>query len=139
MINVEFFKKQLMDAMRNKETIKKECLQVLLSTIHNKEIEKKASLNEYEIVKIIHKEIKQLNEVINLVGDRDTSIEETKITYLKQFLPEQFSEDEILHVIKKMCNGMNNKGQIMKTVIPIFHGRADNKSVSKMVDKFLKL
>ena len=137
MLNVDFFRKELMDAMRNKETIRKECLTMLISNIHNKEIELKRNLNEDEIIKIIHKEIKQLNETISLAKGRDTSIYEAKVVYLEQYLPEQFSEDEIMHIIKKMCGGMDNKGKIMKTIIPILNGRADNKVVSKVVDMFL--
>lgn len=137
MIDIDFFRKELMMAMKNKEDIKKECLQMLVSTIHNKEIESKKKLDEDEIIKIIHKEIKNLNETISLAGNRDVSTYKTKIIYLEQFLPEQLSEDEILHIIKKMCGGMNNKGKIMKSIIPIIHGRADNKVVSNIVDRFL--
>lgn len=137
MLNTEFFRKELMDAMRNKEVVKKECLQMIIANIRNKEIELKSNLNEDEIVKIIRKEIKSLNETISLAGNRDTSIYEEKINYLKQFLPAQLSDEEVMDIINKNCSGMTNMGQIMKTIIPILHGRTDNKTVAMMVNKFL--
>lgn len=137
MLNTEFFRKELMNAMRNKEVVKKECLQMIIATIRNKEIELKSNLNEDEIVKIIRKEIKSLNETISLAGNRDTSIYEEKINYLKQFLPAQLSDEEVMDIINKNCSGMTNMGQIMKTIIPILHGRTDNKTVAMMVNKFL--
>ena len=138
MLNVEVFRKELMEAMRNREQYKKECLQMVISSIRNKEIEIKKTLNQDDIIKIIHKEIKQLKESISMSGNRDTSIYENKIEYLQKFLPEQLSEDEIMDIIKKMCSGINDKGKIMKTIIPVLHGRADNITVVSVVNKFLK-
>lgn len=138
MLTIDYFRKELMNAMRDKDVVKKECLQNLIAAIRNKEIEVKSNLNEDGIIKIINKEIKQLKETVSLAGNRDTTIYKNKIDYLQKFLPEQLSEAEIMDIINETCVGMNNKGQIMKMIIPILNGKADNKIVSNLVDKFLR-
>lgn len=138
MLNKELFRKELVNAMKNKENNKKECLQILIANIINKEIEKKNNLSEEEIISVIRKEIKGFEETILMSNGRNVNEYREQIEYLTQFIPEQYSEKEIMHIIKKMCDGMTEKNRIMKTVIPLFRGRADNRVVSSVVDEFLK-
>lgn len=139
-MNVEFFRGKLMEAMKSKNVIEKECLQILISSIRNKEIEKKCTLSEQEIISLIQKEIKQLNETISIgeSGGRDMTDYRNKVEFYNQFIPEQLSENEILKVIGENCSGMDNKGMVMKKVMPILKGRADGKIISSAVDRFLK-
>lgn len=157
-MDTEFFRKKLMQAIKDRDDIAKSCLQILLSAIKNEEIEIKGqsslsgycaphnikrkvqSLSEGDIVGLIQKEIKQLDEVISIAqsGGRDTSEYELKKKYYSQFVPEQMSEDEILEYIGKNCDKSLGKGGIMKTVIPQLRGKADGKTISSAVDRFLK-
>ena len=138
-MNVEFFRGKLMEAMKNKNVIEKECLQILISSIRNKEIEKKSTISEQEIISLIQKEIKQLNETVSIgeSGGRDMTDYKAKVQFYSQFIPDQLSENEILEIIGKNCAGMDNKGMVMKKIMPILKGRADGKAISSAVDKFL--
>lgn len=134
---VEYFRRELMKAMKEKDVIKKEVLTMLIADIKNKEIETHSNLSENEVIKIIQKQIKKLKETVELAGDRDTIVYEGQIAYLTTMLPVQYSENEIMEILNKLCAGNKNKGFIMKTVMPIFSGKADGKLVSKCVDKFI--
>lgn len=136
--NVEYFRRELMKAMKEKDVIKKEVLTMLIADIKNKEIETHSNLSESEVVKIIQKQIKKLKETVELAGDRDTIVYEGQIAYLTTMLPVQYSENEIMEILNKLCAGNKNKGFIMKMVMPIFSGKADGKLVSKCVDKFIE-
>ena len=135
--NVEYFRRELMKAMKEKYIIKKEVLTMLIADIKNKEIETHSNLSESEVIKIIQKQIKKLKETVELAGDRDTIVYDGQIAYLTTMLPVQYSENEIMEILNKLCVGNKNKGFIMKTVMPIFSGKADGKLVSKCVDKFI--
>ena len=135
--NVEYFRRELMKAMKEKDVIKKEVLTMLIADIKNKEIETHSNLSESEVIKIIQKQIKKLKETVELAGDRDTIVYEGQIAYLTTMLPVQYSENEIMEILNKLCAGNKNKEFIMKTVMPIFSGKADGKLVSKCVDKFI--
>ena len=136
--NVEYFRRELMKAMKEKDAIKKEALTMLIADIKNKEIETHSNLSESEVVKIIQKQIKKLKETVELAGDRDTIVYEGQIAYLTTMLPVQYSENEIMEILNKLCAGNKNKRFIMKMVMPIFSGKADGKLVSKCVDKFIE-
>ena len=136
--NVEYLRRELMKAMKEKDVIKKEVLTMLIADIKNKEIETHSNLSESEVVKIIQKQIKKLKETVELAGDRDTIVYEGQIAYLTTMLPVQYSENEIMEILNKLCAGNKNKGFIMKMVMPIFSGKADGKLVSKCVDKFIE-
>jgi hypothetical protein len=137
-LSVDFFRKELLISMKNKDESKKEILQIIITDIRNKEIDSKKTLSESEIITIIQKEIKHLKETISLAGNRDTSIYKEQENYLESFLPEQLSDDEIMSVIKDNCEQTMNKGMIMKNIMPELRGKADNKRISDMVDTYLK-
>ena len=86
------------------------------------------------------KEIKQLNETISIgeSGGRDMTDYRKKVEFYSQFIPEQLYENEILKIIGENCSGMDNKGMIMKKIMPILRGKADGKVISSAVDRFLK-
>ena len=49
--NVEYFRRELMKAMKEKDLIKKEVLTMLIADIKNKEIETHSNLSESEVIK----------------------------------------------------------------------------------------
>lgn len=137
-LSLDFLKKEMMRAIKEKDIVKKEILPIVIAEIRNKEIDTKTNLSSGDIAKVLQKQIKSMEDTISVAGDRDTTILSGQVAYLKTLLPVQYSEDEIKVILNKLCNGETNKGVIMKTVMPIFSGKADGKLVSKCVDDFIK-
>jgi uncharacterized protein YqeY len=129
-------------ALRNRDTIKKETLSLLRSAIKNLEIEKKGELDDTAIVNIINKEISKRNDaaVAFRKGGREESAvkEEAEAVVLKTYLPEQLSKDEIEKILEQViietdAIGIKDMGIVMKAMTVATKGAADNRTVSILV------
>ena len=138
-MDIKSLRRDLMIATKSKNKIAKSCLQVLLADVLNERIEKHRELTEEEILSLIRKNIKQLNQTISMAKDRDTTEYLNKVEFYKNYLPKELTNDEIVDIISKNCFGETNKGVIMKKLIPIVKGRVDNKKLSMYVDTYLGL
>ena len=138
-MDIKSLRRDLMIATKNKNKTAKSCLQVLLADVLNERIEKRRELTEEEIISLIRKNIKQLNQTISMAKDRDTTEYLNKVEFYKNYLPKELTNDEVVDIISKNCFGETNKGVIMKKLIPIVKGRVDNKKLSMYVDNYLGL
>ena len=139
--------KEMMQALKNKDTARKDTLSVLLSALKAKAKDKRADLTEQEENEIILKEIKQTNETLESAPENRTDIIEeckARIAVLSEFAPKQMSEDEIHEVIENLLKelgidspSMKDKGIIMKNLMPKVSGKADGGLVNKIVGSFL--
>jgi len=99
-----------------------------------------------KIFSILQKEIKIREETIAeaVKADREEMIEplQNEIEILKNFLPSELTEDELMEEIKKVISELNattikQMGLVMKTVIENVQGRASNDKISKIVRDLL--
>lgn len=148
MSKTQTVQKEMMLALKNKDTERKESLSLLLAALKLKAKDKRADLTEEEEDAIILKEIKQTKETLESAPEsRKDIIEqcEKRIAVLSEFAPKRMSEDEIKAVIEKVIAdlGLDNptpkeKGLIMKNLIPVTKGKADGGLVNKLVGEYLK-
>lgn len=148
MDKITLVQKEMMQALKNKDSKRKDTLSVLLSALKAKAKDKRADLTEQEENEIILKEIKQTTETMESApADRTEIIEECKarIAVLSEFAPKQMSEDEIKAVITDLLKElgieaptMKDKGIIMKNLMPKVSGKADGGLVNKIVGSILK-
>lgn len=140
---IDLFRNKLMESIKNKDDISKELYSTLISNIRNKEIELKRELNNDECVEVLRKELKQVNETKSFANNRKDIIEscDKKIKILNEYLPVYLSDIEVYDIISESLKGISsiNKGIAMKTVMPILKGKADNKVISAMVDKYISM
>ena len=136
----------LNQALKDRNELVVSTLRLLLSEIHNQEIEKKADLTEEEIIGIIQKEVKKRKESIEAYqrGKRDDLVKKEKeeLAILNKSLPRQLSSKEletiIQLVIKKVgASGLSDFGKVMGEVMTKAKGRAEGKVVSEAVKKTL--
>lgn len=147
MDKITLIQKEMMQALKNKDTQRKDTLSVLLSALKAKAKDKRADLTEQEENEIILKEIKQTTETMESApADRVQIIEECKarIAVLSEFAPKQMSEDEIKAVVEEILKelgienpSMKDKGIIMKNLMPKVSGKADGGMVNKIVGSLL--
>ena len=140
-------RKAMVEAMKAKDKETKDTLSLLLSSLKNKAIDKRAELTEEEEVQVILKEIKQTKETMELApADRTDIIEECKkrIAVLENYAPKMMDTDEIKAIIAAVLADLGieaptgkDKGKIMKELMPKVKGKADGKLVNDILASFM--
>ncbi|MCQ5032885.1 GatB/YqeY domain-containing protein [Coprococcus sp. DFI.6.81] len=143
MSKIDEVRSAMVAAMKAKDKDTKETLSALLAALKNKAIDKRADLTEEEEVQVILKEIKQTKETLEMTpADRTDIIEECekRIAVLEQYAPKMMDEAEIKEVIAGVLSGLgidaptpNDKGRIMKELMPKVKGKADGKLVNDIL------
>jgi uncharacterized protein YqeY len=138
----------MMKALKEKNTERKDTLSMLLSALKAKQIDKRADLTEDEENAIVFREIKDAQEAIDTAPkDRTDIIEEcqARIRILSEFAPQLMSEEAIKEVIQKVLDELSianptaqDKGRIMKALMPLVKGKADGSLVNKLVCDLLQ-
>jgi len=147
MSKIDEVRSAMMAAMKAKDKDTKETLSLLLGSLKNKAIDKRADLTEEEEIQVILKEIKQTKETLEMTpADRTDIIEECKkrIAVLEQYAPKMMGEEEIKAIIKETLAEVGieaptgkDKGKIMKVLMPKVKGKADGKLVNDIFTTFL--
>lgn len=140
---IQKLKEDLNQARREKDTIKKGILSLVIGNYQLAEKEKKSPLTEEEGLAIIQKEIKQTNESLEgyRAGKREDLIAEAEaiLVFLKAYLPKQYTADEIRLIVSEEIKQLDvsKPGIVMKTIMPKFKGKADGKLVNKIIQECL--
>ena len=148
MSKIDLVRAEMMAAMKNKDSARKEALSMLLSQLKNKFIDKRADLTEEEENAVVYSEIKQAQETIETTpADRTEIIEDckVKIAVYSEFAPKRMGEDEIRKAIGEVLASLGldkpetkDKGRIMKTLMPLTKGKADGALVNKLVGELFE-
>ena len=130
------------DAMRAGDDVTRRTVRMVLAAIKQIEIDQRVSLDETAIFAIIQKEIKTRREALDEAGRAkraDLIAEsEAEIKVLKQFLPEELSEDDLMVLVKEAVAEVGatspaDMGKVMKTLLPRIQGRAPGDRISNAV------
>ena len=139
-------KETLMDdlkaAMKDKDVIRKNTVQMIRSAILQFEKDNKAELDDNGIIDVIAKELKRRRDVLpeyeksgreDLIADINREIE-----ILLAYLPKQLSKEELEVIVSEAISevgatSMKDMGKIMAAVMPKTKGRADGKMINEIV------
>jgi uncharacterized protein YqeY len=95
----------LTSAMKERDAARTSCLRLAKSALKNKEIDKKAPLDDAETIAILQGLVKQREDSIEQFqkGNRPDLVakETAEIAVLKKYLPSDVSEDEIRAAVEK--------------------------------------
>ncbi len=136
----------LKEALKKGEKGKVSALRMVLSAIKNKEIEKKGSLDDGEVVRVVQGLVRQSRDAIEQFqkGERKDLVakEEAFVSFCETYLPAQLSEEEVETIIRSVIEevgavGVKDMGKVMKNVMPKIAGRADGKAVNQKVRAIL--
>lgn len=146
MSKIDTVRAAMMQAMKDKDKVRKDALSLLLSALKNKAIDKRADLTEEEENAVIFREIKQAQETIDTTpADRVQTIEEAKLrmSVYSEFVPKLMGENEIREMIAAVLAELDlekptakDKGRIMKTLMPRVKGKADGGLVNQVLTGF---
>lgn len=150
------------DALKAGDSAKRMVLNMLLTSITNKEIEKRTQLSKKGVAENLEKESELTDEEIQSVlsteakkrkesieaftnGGRQEMAENEKkeLAVISSYLPEQIGEDELRKIVQETTAELNatsvqDTGNVMKAVMAKVKGRADGSLVSRFVKEILE-
>lgn len=145
----EQVQKDMVAAMRGREELRLSTLRMVKSALKNKEIEKRAPLDEKEAQQVLSTLIKQRRDSIEQFqkGGRQelADKEAAEISIIEAYLPKALGEEEIAATVKATiaemgAPTMKDMGAVMKNVMAKLQAsgaRVEGKTVSEMVKKQL--
>ncbi len=131
-------------AMRDKDVIRKNTVQMARSAVLQVEKDNKIALDDDGVLEIIAKEVKKRKDSLPEYekSGRQDLIKNLKaeIDALLQYLPEQLTEEELEVIVREAlketgASSQKDIGKIMQAVLPKVKGRADGKMVNQIVKK----
>lgn len=133
-------------AMRDKDIIRKNAVQMVRSAVLQVEKDSKVTLDDDGIIEIIAKEVKKRRDSLpefEKAGREDLiSNLKSEIETLLQYLPQQLSEEELEVIVKQAvqqtgATTARDLGKVMHEVLPKVKGRADGKLINQIAKKYL--
>jgi hypothetical protein len=139
----EQVQKDMVDAMRKKQELRLSALRMVKAALKNKEIDKRAALDEKEELQVFSTLIKQRKDSIDAFekGNRPelAQKEAEEIAIIEAYMPKAVDEAGVIAAVKATINEMGSPtmkdmGTVMKNVMARFAGaRVDGKLVSETV------
>lgn len=139
----------LKQAQLSKDEIKVSTLRLLLSEIHNSEIQlgkEAGKLSDEQLITIIQREAKKRKEAIEGFrrGGREESAqkEAAELKILENYLPVQLSDEELTKIVEDTitevgASSMSEMGKVIGQVMSKVAGKTDGSRVSALVKEKL--
>ena len=136
----------LKNAMKDKDVLKKNTVQMVRAAILQVEKDSKITLDDDGILEIIAKELKKRRDVLPEYekSGRQDLIESlnAEAEILLQYLPAQLTEAELEVLIKQVieetgASSVRDMGKVMKAIMPKVKGKADGKMINMIAKKLL--
>ena len=138
----------LKSAIRAQDALRRNVLRSLRSEVHNEEIAQQKPLEDDDaIIGVISRQVRQRRESISEFrkGRRDDLVqrEESELAVLLEYLPQQFTSEEIADLAREAvgevgARGPGDKGRVMGKLMPLVRGRADGSVVNEVVTGILE-
>lgn len=136
----------LKNAMKEKDEIKKNTVQMVRAGVLQVEKDKGITLEDNQVLEIIAKESKKRKDALadyQKSGREDLILQVQKeIEILSEYLPKQLSKEEITEIVKQIiaetgATSMKEMGIIMKEAKAKMGTSADGKTINEVVKELL--
>ncbi len=144
---VEQITQDITQAMKAREELRLSTLRMVKSALKNKEIDKRAPLDDKEAIAVLSTLIKQRKDSIDAFtkGGRQelADKEHAEINIIEAYMPKSLGEEEIVTAVRATIAEMGSPtikdmGAVMKNTMAKFGGaRVDGKLVSEIVKREL--
>ena len=136
----------LKEAMKAKDTLRKEAIQTLIASVKKTAIDEgtRDNITDELVDSVILKELKIAKEQVDTCpADAAQQLEEYKykLDVIKGYAPAQMTEDELVPYISEKFGELiasGNKGVYMKTIMADLKGKADGKLINKVISQIAK-
>ncbi len=142
----EKIKNDIKEAMRAKDTAKRDTLRNIQAAIKQIEVDERRDLSDADVEAIMMKYLKQREDAKTQFSDagRDdlVSKEEAEIAIVKSYLPEPMSDEELETILKGIiadtgAQSMKDMGKVMGAAKAKVGSRADGGRINQIVKKLL--
>ena len=132
----------LKEAMKGRDTARRDALRLILNALRAAEKELQRPLHDEEELQVLQRERKRRQEAVEAfrVGGREEQAlaEEAELDVLEEFMPEPLSEEELERIVDDViaevgATSLRDLGRVMADVMPQVAGRADGSDVSQLV------
>ncbi|MDF1553252.1 MAG: GatB/YqeY domain-containing protein [Deferrisomatales bacterium] len=133
-------------AMKSREAVRLGTLRMVRAALKNREIDKRAPLEETDVLQVLGTQAKQRRESIEQyrAGGREelAAKEEAELAVLQEFLPRELDENELRAAVAAAvtevgAGGPRDMGRVMGVLMPRLQGRADGGAVNRLVREVL--
>ena len=147
MSKIDVVRKAMTDALKAGDKPRKDALSLLLAALKSKWIDKRADLTEDEENAVVYKEMKEAQETIDTTpAERTDILDEARLRMAvwSEFAPERMTEEEISKVVEATVAELGgnltaqDKGKLMKALMPKVKGKAEGNLVNLVVARYLK-
>ncbi|MFA6195661.1 MAG: GatB/YqeY domain-containing protein [Sulfurimonas sp.] len=134
------------DAMKAKETKKRDALRLLTSAFKQIEVDERKELGDEDVIKIIQTQIKRRNDAATQYRDANREdlmqIELDEIEFYSVYLPAQLSDDELSDALKEIIKNVGattakDMGKVMGVASKELAGKVDGKRINECVKSLL--
>ena len=142
----EQIKNDIKDAMRAKETVKRDTLRNIQAAIKQIEVDERRDVSDADVETIMMKYLKQREDAKTQFADagREDLVEkeDAEIAIVKAYLPEPMDDTELETVLKEViasvgAESMKDMGKVMGAAKSAIGSRADGGRINVMVKKLL--
>jgi len=142
----EIINQDVKNAMKAKETKKRDALRLLTSAFKQIEVDERKELTDEDVIKIIQTQIKRRNDAASQYKDAAREdlmrIELDEIAIYTPYLPAQLDNEELsflIHdiIIKVGATSLKDIGKVMGVATKELAGHVDGKRISECVKKLL--
>ena len=133
-------------AMREKDTVRKNVVQLIKAGVLQYEKDNKTTLDDEGVLGVIAKQLKQRRDSL---PDYEKSGREDLIAQLKremellmEYLPAQLTHDELVEIVKDAiaktgASSVKDMGKVMAAVMPQTWGRAEGKEINQIARELM--
>ena len=138
---------EVKNAMKAKETKKRDALRLLMSAFKQIEVDERKELSDDDVIKIIQTQVKRRNDAATQYKDAGREdllqIELDEIAFYEVYLPAQLSDDELASELKEIISKVGastpkDMGKVMGMASKALAGKADGKRISECVKALLR-
>jgi uncharacterized protein YqeY len=142
----EKIKNDIKEAMRAKETLKRDTLRNIQTAIKQIEVDERRELDDAQVEAILSKYLKQREDAKKQFAEagREDLVkkEESEIAIIQSYLPEPLSDTELENILKEIiaqtgAESMKDMGKVMGAAKTKVGSRADGGRINQIVKGML--
>lgn len=135
------------EAFKAKNVLRKDILWYVFSQLKNKKIDLQRDLHDDEVIQLLKKEIKTRQEAIDFSiragKTEDAETDTAKIHILEEFLPRQFSREELIELITTTSQELGisdlnkQRGQLIWALMKAHSAQIDGKLLNECISSLI--